>query len=239
MSTADLLLTGALRGTDVTAIGTDGHDTIAAEAGVNFLRGGAGDDSVLGGLGFDNINGNMGADTLRGGAGDDWVVGGKDNDLLFGANITNALTRWQAAFPITTVGDKDANVLQGMGPGGTPTKLFFDTETGMLLRAVRFVTTACALARAGEVDGIVTAPLNKAAMHAAGVLHHVLNTIHAIGNSPKLKLPELNVAISGRSSVTTRAPCSAGGTASSTSIRSCITTAPTCRSYRLSYRWDS
>lgn len=34
--------------------------------------------------------------------------------------------------------------------------------------SVRFVTTACALARAGEVDGIVTAPLNKAAMHAAG-----------------------------------------------------------------------
>ncbi|MYZ44570.1 4-hydroxythreonine-4-phosphate dehydrogenase PdxA [Schauerella aestuarii] len=34
--------------------------------------------------------------------------------------------------------------------------------------SVRFVTTACALARAGEIDGIVTAPLNKAAMHAAG-----------------------------------------------------------------------
>lgn len=31
-----------------------------------------------------------------------------------------------------------------------------------------FVQAACALARAGEVDGIVTAPLNKAAMHAAG-----------------------------------------------------------------------
>ncbi|ASO19276.1 4-hydroxythreonine-4-phosphate dehydrogenase [Actinoalloteichus hoggarensis] len=34
--------------------------------------------------------------------------------------------------------------------------------------AVRFVQAACALARAGEVDGIVTAPLNKAAMHTAG-----------------------------------------------------------------------
>ncbi|WP_211266581.1 4-hydroxythreonine-4-phosphate dehydrogenase PdxA [Halotalea alkalilenta] len=34
--------------------------------------------------------------------------------------------------------------------------------------SVRFVTTACALARAGEIDGVVTAPLNKAAMHAAG-----------------------------------------------------------------------
>lgn len=34
--------------------------------------------------------------------------------------------------------------------------------------SVRFVTTACALAREGRVDAIVTAPLNKAAMHLAG-----------------------------------------------------------------------
>lgn len=34
--------------------------------------------------------------------------------------------------------------------------------------SVRYVTTACALARDGLIDGIVTAPLNKAAMHMAG-----------------------------------------------------------------------
>lgn len=34
--------------------------------------------------------------------------------------------------------------------------------------AYRFVVEACRLARAGEADGIVTAPLNKAAMHAGG-----------------------------------------------------------------------
>jgi 4-phospho-D-threonate 3-dehydrogenase / 4-phospho-D-erythronate 3-dehydrogenase len=34
--------------------------------------------------------------------------------------------------------------------------------------AYRFVVAACDLAKAGAVDGIVTAPLNKAAMHAAG-----------------------------------------------------------------------
>jgi 4-hydroxythreonine-4-phosphate dehydrogenase len=34
--------------------------------------------------------------------------------------------------------------------------------------AYRFVVEACRLARAGEVDGIVTAPLNKAAMHIGG-----------------------------------------------------------------------
>ncbi|MBC2931704.1 4-hydroxythreonine-4-phosphate dehydrogenase PdxA [Nocardioides sp. zg-1228] len=32
----------------------------------------------------------------------------------------------------------------------------------------RFVVAACDLAKAGEIDGIVTAPLNKAAMHAGG-----------------------------------------------------------------------
>jgi len=34
--------------------------------------------------------------------------------------------------------------------------------------AARFVKAACALAREGKADAIVTAPLNKAAMHAAG-----------------------------------------------------------------------
>ncbi len=34
--------------------------------------------------------------------------------------------------------------------------------------AYRFVVAACDLARRGKVDGIVTAPLNKAAMHAGG-----------------------------------------------------------------------
>ena len=34
--------------------------------------------------------------------------------------------------------------------------------------AYRFVVAACDLARAGKVSGIVTAPLNKAALHAAG-----------------------------------------------------------------------
>ncbi len=36
--------------------------------------------------------------------------------------------------------------------------------------AYRFVVEACRLAKAGRVDGIVTAPLNKAAMHEGG--HH-------------------------------------------------------------------
>jgi 4-hydroxythreonine-4-phosphate dehydrogenase len=34
--------------------------------------------------------------------------------------------------------------------------------------AARYVIRACALARHGDIDGIVTSPLNKAAMHAGG-----------------------------------------------------------------------
>ena len=48
-----------------------------------------------------------------------------------------------------------------------------DVEVGVLSPiagdgSFRFVVEACRLARDGEVDGIVTAPLNKAAMHAGG-----------------------------------------------------------------------
>jgi lysophospholipase L1-like esterase len=81
---SNLLLSGRLRGSDVTVLGGPANDTIAAEAGGNYLRGGEGNDSISGGSGFDDINGNMGADTLAGGAGGDWVVGGKDQDLLSG-----------------------------------------------------------------------------------------------------------------------------------------------------------
>jgi Ca2+-binding RTX toxin-like protein len=83
-SGSNLLLSGLLRGSDVTVLGGPANDTIAAEARGNYLRGGDGNDSIAGGSAFDDINGNMGNDSLHGNAGDDWVVGGKDNDVQFG-----------------------------------------------------------------------------------------------------------------------------------------------------------
>jgi lysophospholipase L1-like esterase len=80
----NLLLSGRLRGSDVTVEGGAANDTIAAAAGGNYLRGAAGDDAILGGTGFDDLNGNLGADTVVGGAGGDWVLGGKGADLLAG-----------------------------------------------------------------------------------------------------------------------------------------------------------
>jgi Ca2+-binding RTX toxin-like protein len=79
-------------GADVlTGVGNDtidglaGADTITETGGVNYLRGGDGNDSISGGVGFDDINGNQGNDTCVSGGGDDWVVGGKDNDSLTGS----------------------------------------------------------------------------------------------------------------------------------------------------------
>lgn len=65
-----------------------------------------------------------------------------DNSLLLPTNVGGTLSQLRTGFPITTVGDSDANVVQGTGAGGTRTKLFFDVDTGLLLRSVRFIVTA-------------------------------------------------------------------------------------------------
>lgn len=85
--------------------GTDGNDTIEILVdgpSVNYLSGGAGDDTLIGsdqndiilgedgddfilGLdGYDWINGGAGQDIIDGGAGDDLIIGGAGNDLLSG-----------------------------------------------------------------------------------------------------------------------------------------------------------
>jgi Photosynthetic reaction centre cytochrome C subunit len=62
-------------------------------------------------------------------------------DLAFPASIRTSLSQAQAGFPPTYVNEKKANVIQVMGAARTRTKLFFDAESGMLLRAVRFIPT--------------------------------------------------------------------------------------------------
>jgi Ca2+-binding RTX toxin-like protein len=79
----NLLLTGALRGSDVQVEGSAGSDTIAALAGANLLHGGDGNDSIAGGTGFDYVNGNQGDDTIVGKSpGGDWLLGGQGDDLI-------------------------------------------------------------------------------------------------------------------------------------------------------------
>jgi hypothetical protein len=57
--------------------------------------------------------------------------------LSFPAQIKQAFSGWRAG-AVTTINDRPVQVLQGTSPGGTLAKLFFDRESGLLVRLVRF-----------------------------------------------------------------------------------------------------
>ena len=60
-----------------------------------------------------------------------------DAQLSFPAQIKQAFGGWRAG-AATTINDRPAQVLEGTSPGGTLAKLYFDRESGLLLRLVRF-----------------------------------------------------------------------------------------------------
>ena len=60
-----------------------------------------------------------------------------DAQLAFPAQITQAFGGWRAG-AVTTINDRPAQVLQGTSPGGTLGMLYFDRESGLLVRLVRF-----------------------------------------------------------------------------------------------------
>ena len=62
-------------------------------------------------------------------------------ELAFPTRIKQALTGMRVGLPVSN-GDRDANVIQGRTAAGTLVSLYFDTQTGLLLRQVRFVDTA-------------------------------------------------------------------------------------------------
>jgi photosynthetic reaction center cytochrome c subunit len=64
-----------------------------------------------------------------------------DADLCFPGNIKQALTNWRTGFPVTTIDDKDINVIQGTGAGGSHFKLYFEDKSGLLARQVRYENT--------------------------------------------------------------------------------------------------
>ena len=63
-----------------------------------------------------------------------------DAQLAFPAQIKQALGQWRAGFP-TTINDRDVQVVQGTAPGGTLATLYFDAESGMLVRQVRYAAS--------------------------------------------------------------------------------------------------
>ena len=68
--------------------------------------------------------------------------GGKfDAALAFPGNVKTALSDWRVGFPPTTIEDKLVNIVQGTGAGKTRFKLYFEDETGLLVRQVRYAGT--------------------------------------------------------------------------------------------------
>jgi photosynthetic reaction center cytochrome c subunit len=68
--------------------------------------------------------------------------GGKfDAQLAFPAGIRQSFNNWRSSFPATLDG-RDAYVVQGNNPGGLVVTLFFDKQTGLLTRMIRYANTA-------------------------------------------------------------------------------------------------
>ena len=62
-------------------------------------------------------------------------------DLSFPGRIKQTLSQWRVGFPVTTIEDRLVRIVQGTGAGGTRVKLFFDAESGLLARVVRYSNT--------------------------------------------------------------------------------------------------
>jgi outer membrane lipoprotein-sorting protein len=64
-----------------------------------------------------------------------------DADLTFPTRIKQSLSDWRVGFPDTIEG-RDVQVVQGkMATDGLPVQLFFDSDSGLLVRMVRYVET--------------------------------------------------------------------------------------------------
>jgi photosynthetic reaction center cytochrome c subunit len=70
--------------------------------------------------------------------GDDLAGAKLEADLAFPARIKQALSEWRVGFPFT-IEDRDVVIVQGTTSAGRPpVKLFFDAESGLLVRMMRY-----------------------------------------------------------------------------------------------------
>jgi hypothetical protein len=65
-----------------------------------------------------------------------------DAELSFPAQIKQEFSNWRAGFPEVTIDDHALQVVEGTVPGGAGVKLYFDKESGLLVRQVRYSNTA-------------------------------------------------------------------------------------------------
>jgi len=67
-----------------------------------------------------------------------------DADLEFPARIKEAFSQWRVGFP-ATINDHDVEVVQGNSGGNFPVKLYFDKESGLLVRQLRYTNSPVGL----------------------------------------------------------------------------------------------
>jgi photosynthetic reaction center cytochrome c subunit len=60
-----------------------------------------------------------------------------DAQMMFPAQIKQAIGRWRTGFP-TTIDDKEVDVVQGNTTAGTIVTMYFDKQTGLLTRSIRY-----------------------------------------------------------------------------------------------------
>jgi photosynthetic reaction center cytochrome c subunit len=68
-----------------------------------------------------------------------------DAELAFPAQIKQEFKNWRSGFPAITIDDKPVQVIEGTTPGGSAIKLYFDKNTGLLVRQVRYNNTIIGL----------------------------------------------------------------------------------------------
>ena len=70
-------------------------------------------------------------------SGGDLDAASLDAQLSFPTRLKQAFTRWRAGGP-ATIDDRDVEVVQGSTAGKAPATFFFDKESGLLVRVVRY-----------------------------------------------------------------------------------------------------
>ena len=61
--------------------------------------------------------------------------------LSFPGQIKQLLTDWRSGFPSTAIDGRPVDVVQAMMADNTPAKFYFDRDTGLLVRLVRYTNT--------------------------------------------------------------------------------------------------
>jgi outer membrane lipoprotein-sorting protein len=67
-----------------------------------------------------------------------------DADLSFPARIKQSFSQWRVGYP-TTINDREVEVVQGTSSDNFPVKLYFDKQSGLLLRQVRYTNSPVGL----------------------------------------------------------------------------------------------